>query len=249
MPINKRRIIAISSILLLAGAAAVFVVYGRGWWVPAARMVMGRQTVESVVAEYGDDARSRLRPWFEQAGVSYPPAQVWLVASKHDAWLELWARDVGERSATHVHTFPIRALSGELGPKLREGDRQVPEGVYRIVGLNPNSSYHLSMKLDYPNAFDLERAEAEGRDQPGSNIFIHGKAQSVGCLAMGDPAIEELFVLVAETGQEHCRVLICPRDPKLVAWDTPPEDAPPWTADLYAGLRSALGKIGYPVGR
>ena len=56
------------------------------------------------------------------------------------------------------------------------------------------------MKLDYPNAFDRLHANAEGRTQPGSNIFIHGKAASIGCLAMGDAAIEELFLLVSDIG-------------------------------------------------
>ena len=80
--------------------------------------------------------------------------------------------------------------------KLREGDRQVPEGLYRLIGRNPNSNYHLSMKLDYPNSYDPRHAKREGRSNPGSNIFIHGKSLSVGCLAMSGEAIEAFFVLV-----------------------------------------------------
>jgi len=71
-----------------------------------------------------------------------------------------------------VADYRITAASGTAGPKLREGDRQVPEGIYRIVGLNPNSRYHLSMKLDYPNAFDRHQAARDGRARPGSDIFI-----------------------------------------------------------------------------
>ncbi|NJN46820.1 MAG: L,D-transpeptidase family protein [Candidatus Competibacteraceae bacterium] len=92
-----------------------------------------------------------------------------------------------------IKHYPVLAASGTLGPKLCEGDRQVPEGIYRIKSLNPNSAYHLSLELDYPNAFDLRQAERDGRNNPGSAICIHGKAVSVGCLAMGDTAIEELY--------------------------------------------------------
>jgi murein L,D-transpeptidase YafK len=68
------------------------------------------------------------------------------------------------------------------------------------------------MKLNYPNSFDLQHAGREDRTKPGSNIFIHGRTASIGCLAMGDPAIEELFVLVQKVGHEHVLVLISPHD-------------------------------------
>ena len=92
--------------------------------------------------------------------------------------------------------YPIQGASGDIGPKLIEGDRQVPEGLYEIIGFNPNSSYHISMQLNYPNDFDLKHASAEGRDHSGNNIFIHGKDESIGCLAMGDAAIDFLLVVV-----------------------------------------------------
>ena len=79
----------------------------------------------------------------------------------------------------------------------------MPEGVYAIEAFNSNSRFHLSLKLDYPNAVDRQQAALEGRDQLGGDIFLHGKDVSVGCLAMGDAAIEELFVLVARTGIER----------------------------------------------
>jgi len=142
-----------------------------------------------------------------------------------------------------IHRYPIQKLSGELGPKQREGDRQVPEGIYTIVALNPNSSYHLSMKLDYPNAFDRARALEDGRSHPGSNIFIHGKALSVGCLAMGDVAIEELFVLAADMGIEDITCVIVPRDPRQVGWDESLPGAPPWVEALYAQIDSQIAPL------
>ena len=88
-----------------------------------------------------------------------------------------------------MRTFPFQGFSGTLGPKLREGDGQIPEGLYRIEYLNPNSSYHLSLKIDYPNAFDREKGRSDGRERLGYDIFIHGKSVTVGCIPIGDEAI------------------------------------------------------------
>ena len=126
----------------------------------------------------------------------------------------------------------IEAASGTAGPKLREGDYQVPEGMYAIEAFNPNSRFHLSLKLDYPNAVDRQQAALEGRDQLGGDIFLHGKDVSVGCLAMGDAAIEELFVLVARTGIERVIVLLAPYDFRQRAVERD-SSRPAWVEALY----------------
>ena len=98
------------------------------------------------------------------------------------------------------------------------------------------------MKINYPNAYDLKHANAEGREQPDTNIFIHGRAVSIGSLAMGDPAIEQLFSLVYATGKSNTTVLISPTDPsksKLVV----PQDAPAWTSDLYEKITNEYSTI------
>jgi len=187
-------ILALTGAIIITTLVATFVVYGRGVWVPVMIKISGRQSVADVVASVGSQARARLAIVFDEASVIYPPSSIYLLAIKDQASLELWAGD--KNNPQYISTYPVKAASGSAGPKLREGDKQVPEGLYRVAGLNPNSSFHLSMKLNYPNAFDLKHARAEGRDSPGSDIFIHGKSVSVGCLAMGDEAIEELFVLV-----------------------------------------------------
>ena len=69
--------------------------------------------------------------------------------------------------------YPILAASGVLGPKLREGDKQVPEGIYGAEALNPNSKFHLSIRLNYPNTFDRRMAQSDGRTQLGGDIMIH----------------------------------------------------------------------------
>lgn len=117
---------------------------------------------------------------------------VFLRAFKEEAELELWVQQGG---VWQLHrTYPILGQSVTLGPKTAEGDGQVPEGFYAVTprALNPCSNYHLAFNIGYPNAYD----SAHGRT--GSFIMIHGKERSVGCLAMGDAAIEEIYTLVAE---------------------------------------------------
>jgi murein L,D-transpeptidase YafK len=130
----------------------------------------------------------------QKAGVAYPPQGLFLRAFKREAELEVWGKGEGARYAL-IRTYPVLSSSGGPGPKRREGDRQVPEGFYRLQYLNPASLYHLSMKLDYPNASDRVRSD---REQPGSDIFIHGGNGSIGCLPIGDSGIEEVFLLATK---------------------------------------------------
>jgi hypothetical protein len=110
--------------------------------------------------------------------------------------------------------------------------------VYRLTAFNPNSRYHLSIRVDYPNAHDRKIAAAEGRRNLGGDIFIHGKAVSIGCLAIGDTAIEELYVLLADAGLSRSTLLLAPSAEPRAA-----PDAPAWITDLYRELRSELGRI------
>lgn len=192
----------------------------------------GQWTVEDILQVYGTSVKGKLNYYFARAKVSYPPREVTIIALKQEKKLELWARDNG--NFQFIRDYYILAASGEAGPKLRQGDRQVPEGIYRIEGLNPNSHYHLSMKLDYPNEFDLLHAWQEGRTDPGSDIFIHGKTASIGCLAMGDEAIEELFVLTAQVGTENVKVVIAPHDPRAYPLEANSQELPEWTPELYS---------------
>ncbi|USF86236.1 L,D-transpeptidase family protein [Candidatus Endoriftia persephonae] len=182
----------------------------------------------------------QLRRRFEQAGVEYPPARLQLISLKQEQQIEVWAADAGPWR--HIHDYQVLAASGVAGPKLREGDRQVPEGFYQIEALNPHSRFHLSIKLNFPNSFDWLNAHAEGRRQPGSNIFIHGSAWSVGCLAIGDQAVEELFLLVARSWQEPASVMILPYDFRCQAPQLPAA-ARPWVAELYSYLQQGVARF------
>jgi murein L,D-transpeptidase YafK len=110
---------------------------------------------------------------------------------KEESALEVWKEVAATGRFELLKTYEICAWSGELGPKLKEGDRQAPEGFYTVTPslMNPNSAYHLSFNLGFPNAFD----RAHGRT--GSFLMVHGACSSAGCYAMEDDQIEEIYAL------------------------------------------------------
>jgi murein L,D-transpeptidase YafK len=114
-------------------------------------------------------------------------------AYKKESELEVWKRGNDGRYAL-LKTYPICRWSGQLGPKVREGDRQAPEGFYTITPaqMNPNSAYYLSFDTGYPNAFD----RAHGRT--GAHLMVHGTCSSSGCFAMTDEAIAEVYAVARE---------------------------------------------------
>jgi murein L,D-transpeptidase YafK len=203
-----------------------------------------RRTVAQRIEEYGPVARQRLQPYFDASGLKYPPAKVVLVGIKDAERIQLYAAGATEETARFVREYPIVNASGTLGPKLKEGDQQVPEGIYGVESLNPNSLFHLSLRVNYPNAYDKARAREDGRRELGGDIMIHGGRASVGCLAMGDEVAEELFVLAADTGIQNVRVLLTPTDFRM--HDLPErvrKGMPDWCDDLYGRLKAELIKL------
>jgi hypothetical protein len=197
------------------------------------------RTVEDVQATLGPRAEARLAPHLQKAGFTDTPRRLLLVALKDERQLELWAKNA-KGELRFVRAYAITAASGGPGPKLRQGDLQVPEGFYRLSVLNPNSAYHLSMKVDYPNAFDRRQAAGEKRTQLGGDIFIHGSDVSIGCLALGDEAIEELFTLVAKVKRQNVDVWIAPHDLRL---HPAPPAQPAWMESVYAELTEKMRKL------
>ena len=211
--------------------------------IAAAASDLPLKTIEDRVAEFGEVVRERLEPRFRAAGIPYPPQQVTLVGLKQERMLEIYARDfAGE--FRFICSYRVLAASGASGPKLREGDHQVPEGVYCIRKLNPNSRFHLALWLDYPNEFDLARAAEDGRIDPGGEIMIHGGELSRGCLAVGDAAAEDLFLLAALTGIENLTVILAPWDFRKDSGVKAPNESPNWTRELYARIKFEL--LRYP---
>jgi len=244
MAVTIRRLAPIGALAVLVIGLSLLYTRGRSLWVPAYRAVAGKRTVADVLKTYGPSAGRRFLPRFDRAGVAYPPRRIALLGFKAERRLELWAEKDGKW--VFIHSYPVLAASGKAGPKLREGDRQVPEGIYKLEYLNPNSSYHLSIKIDYPNAFDRQHAKAEGRTKPGGDIFIHGKAVSIGCLAVGDAAIEELFVLVARIGKSNVKVILAPNDLRKGKAITDLRSVPAWVPGLYGRIRQELRPFAHP---
>ena len=162
-----------------------------------------------------------------------------LIGLKQERLLEVHAADA-DGAFRLICVYPVLGASGVHGPKLKEGDRQVPEGIYRVPELNPNSDFHLSLRLGYPNEFDCAQGEREGRTDLGTDIMIHGDSRSRGCLAIGDPASEDLFVLAALAGIENVKVILAPVDFRKQPDFAPPADSPSWTGELYEIIKREL---------
>lgn len=115
-------------------------------------------------------------------------------AFKSEMQLELWVQNSYTKQYDLFRTYNVCKKSGTLGPKLKEGDRQTPEGFYDVTKdrLNPNSRFFLSFNIGYPNAFD----RSHGRT--GSLLMIHGGCASEGCLAMTDQQIGEIYLIIEQ---------------------------------------------------
>lgn len=239
--------------LLLAATAAAGPA-GLGWtrrdrlratFAPVLLRLRGRRNLDDALADHGPAARRRLRQAFRRVGLPYPPTRITLIGLKAERRLEIWA-EAGESRPRHVVTFPIRAASGGPGPKLEEGDRQVPEGLYPITYLNPNSRYRLSLRIGYPSDEDRALAAADGRTDLGGDIMIHGKGGSIGCLALDDSAAEDLFILAADVGIDQVSVILAPHDMRGRAVPSPPAGSPSWTSRRYRAIHREIARFQNP---
>jgi murein L,D-transpeptidase YafK len=136
-----------------------------------------------------------------------PGIPLYIRIFKKEKVLELWGKNGAHY--TLLKSYPICRYSGELGPKLKSGDKQAPEGVYALTrrSLKPNSHYHLALNINYPNRYDRKH------NRDGSLIMIHGKCSSIGCFAMGNIQIEEIYNMVEaafDAGEKFIYVAIYP---------------------------------------
>lgn len=183
---RARRWLLIGALAALAGGATASNLYGPRSRLAALGLAASTGRAEAAARRVGP----ALQRDFATAGLPWG-APLLLRVFKEEAMLEVWAR----REDAHVlfRRYPVCRYSGTLGPKLRQGDRQAPEGFYTVAPgqMNPASQFHLSFDLGYPNAYD----RAHGRT--GDFLMVHGACVSVGCFAMGDAAIEEIYTLMA----------------------------------------------------
>lgn len=143
----------------------------------------------------------------QQLDIKAENLEILFIAIKEAKILEVYVKRKTQKQFRWFKSYLFSTFSGVLGPKKQEGDKQIPEGFYQITHLNPKSKYHLSLGINYPNPYD----QANGFT--GSAIFIHGGMESVGCIAIGDDAIEEIYVLTdiaQQNDQNEISVLIYP---------------------------------------
>ena len=141
-----------------------------------------------------DKVAELVKKQFEEKKLTWPPQALYIRSFKYDRLLEVWVKDNIRDSFKLFKTYKVCMQSGTTGPKRSEGDYQVPEGFYYINEFNPNSNYHMSLGLNYPNASDKILSDA---NHPGGAIYIHGNCVSTGCIAIQDAPIEELFTMAA----------------------------------------------------
>lgn len=239
-------------VLVLLLAAAPVIVMNRAALrgvikdLPYVRNWLHRRTVNEQIQTYGPAARIRLATTFKAAGAEYPPDRIAMVAIKNDLRLQVYAA-AKDRPYRFIRSYEILGASGHLGPKLRVGDMQVPEGIYDLT-LEPNTPYHLALRLNYPNEFDRQHATEDKRD-PGGDILIHGTTCSVGCLAMGDPASEDLFVMANDAHDKNIQVVICPVDLRISKAPEESTNDPKWLTELYQRIKLKLSDFPAPTTR
>lgn len=152
-----------------------------------------KQMSYSRVKEAFETNEESIKELFRKSGLSYPPKKIFLRAFKKEQLLELWVEDKLEFKL--LKTYKICANSGVLGPKRMEGDLQVPEGFYFIDVFNPQSKFHLSMRVNYPNESDRILGV---KGHLGGDIYIHGDCVTIGCIPLTDRWIKELYVIAVE---------------------------------------------------
>jgi murein L,D-transpeptidase YafK len=201
-----RAAISLLVLLVVGGTAAMLLLRNRVKASDTDRVAVAREHCEAA-----------LRKLCADASLPNPPREIFLRVLKQDQRLEVWARETDPFAL--LKSYPFTAFCGELGPKRREGDRQIPEGLYVIDRFNPLSLFHLSLRVNYPNASDRVLSDP---DRPGFDIYIHGSNQTVGCIPLGDEAIEELYVLALDTvtrGQKEIPIHIFPAAMESTAWE------------------------------
>jgi len=171
------------------------------------------------------EALETVQTMFKEKELSFPNTQLFIRVFKKEERVELWAYSEKKSEYVLVKYYEVCEQSGELGPKRKEGDRQVPEGVYFIDRFNPFSDYYLSLGINYPNASDKILGD---KKRPGGDIFIHGRCVTIGCIPIEDDPIKELYLICVyakNSGQKRIPVHIFPTVMNTAGMDYLAEEA------------------------
>jgi len=179
---------------------------------------------------------------YKQTKIDPKKMRLYLRAFKKEQLVEVWAKNDSSKQYTLLTTYDFCANSGTLGPKRKEGDLQIPEGFYRINAFNPQSKFHLSLGVNYPNRSDKILGDTTDL---GSDIFIHGGCATVGCIPITNPKIEELYMIIVDAraaDQKRVPITIFPAKLSEENFESLKaeyaEQHPEWI-DLWASLKDA----------
>jgi murein L,D-transpeptidase YafK len=154
-----------------------------------------------------------VRKWLSEKGIRSFRIDLYIRAFKQENQLEVWVKERRQKHFMLLKQYAFCETSGNLGPKRRRGDGQIPEGFYFIDRFNPVSNFYLSLGLNYPNAADRLREKPQPGISLGSDIFIHGNCVTIGCIPLTDDKIKEVYLLAVEArnaGQAQIPVHIFP---------------------------------------
>lgn len=155
------------------------------------------------------NVRPRIEHLFKAMDFKKGKTKITIIVNKKEKIIDVWTRSQKNKWIT---SYRMTAYSGKKGPKNKQGDLQIPEGIYRASTLNPNSRYYLSIGVNYPNDNDRKRGLANSVPDLGGDIFIHGRDETIGCIPIGDHWMEELFYIVSQVGLGNTRIVITPSD-------------------------------------
>jgi murein L,D-transpeptidase YafK len=167
---------------------------------------MKQQRVKDAFKLKGDT----LQKLYKKAGLDANSLNIYIRAFKKEQVVEVWGADKNTDAFKLIRTYKFCKTSGKLGPKRKAGDDQIPEGFYKIDRFNPQSRYHLSLGLNYPNKVDKKLGDTTDL---GNDIFIHGGCATIGCIPITDDKIKELYLMAIDArsaGQKNISVTIFP---------------------------------------
>jgi murein L,D-transpeptidase YafK len=151
-----------------------------------------------------------VKNYFKEKNISYNNFNLFIRIFKKEMKLEVWVKEKSATTYTLLHPYDVCSNSGVLGPKRKEGDFQVPEGIYSVNHFNPVSNFHLSLGVSYPNKSDKILSD---KVHPGGAIYIHGNCVTIGCVPITDDKIKELYIMAVEArngGQAEIPIHIFP---------------------------------------
>jgi murein L,D-transpeptidase YafK len=168
------------------------------------------QLKETRVKAAYSEKYNNIKAQLKKKNIDPETLNIFIMVLKKEEKLQVWAKNTKDKKYILLENYPVCKSSGRLGPKKKQGDLQVPEGFYHIVNFNPESKFHLSLSINYPNAYD--KANSKAADL-GNNICIHGSCVTIGCLPLTDELIKEVYILAVQaynSGQKQIPVHIFP---------------------------------------